>query len=79
VPDEIRENDEGLIQQALNLLYQHFDSATIFVTRQEPGGMAAKTVAGAYGFGNWYSRYGQITEWVNNGGAMTDREESDDE
>ena len=70
MPDEIRKHDEVVINKALELLYQHFDAAQVFVVRQEPGGMHAKTVAGGYGFGNWYSRYGQIVEWVNNGGSM---------
>ena len=44
-------------------LGEHFDSVQIFVTRHEPGERDG-TVTACAGIGNWYSRYGQIKEWV---------------
>ena len=77
MPDEFRDADETTINAALELLRKSFDTAQVFVTRQESMAYDAKTVAGSYGYGNWYARYGQIHEWVENGGAMAIR--GDDE
>ncbi len=65
--DEIKEHDEEFVQGIVTQLLQHFDSVQVFVTRQVPDG---QTLAFSPGRGNWYARYGQIVEWVKNGGAM---------
>jgi hypothetical protein len=66
MPDEIRSNDVAAVNKALDQLMLHFDSATVFVTRQD----GSKTVGGAWGRGNWYSRYGIVSEWCENGGGL---------
>jgi hypothetical protein len=66
MPDEFREHDESIVNKALDQLLMHFDSATVFVTRHE----GENTVGGAFGRGNWYSRYGIVQEWIDNGGRL---------
>lgn len=72
--DEIQEHDEKLVTEVIQQLRRHFDTVEIFVTRDEPEG---KTLAFADGAGNWYARFGQVQEWLDNGGAM--HIEGDDE
>lgn len=64
--DEIRDHDDEVVQKSLKDLMLHFDAVTIFVTRQD----GDSTIGGAWGRGNWYSRYGQVCEWIENGGSM---------
>jgi hypothetical protein len=68
MPDEIQEHDEKHVNGVIDQLLKHFDTVQVFVTRQEPDG---QTVAFSPGKGNWYARYGQITEWLENGGSMS--------
>jgi hypothetical protein len=65
--EEIRENDIQVLTGALDLLMKHFDTAMVFVTRQEKEG---ETMSSAIGRGNWYARFGQVQSWLDNGGAM---------
>ncbi len=65
--DEFQQHDEEFVDGIVAQLLKHFDSVQVFVTRQEPNG---QTLAFSPGRGNWYARYGQIVEWVKNGGAM---------
>jgi hypothetical protein len=75
--DEIRQHDEQYVNGIAADLMRHFDSVQIFVTRQEP---CKNTLAFSIGSGNWYARFGQVQEWLNNGGAMhlTKSEDDDD-
>ncbi len=75
MPDEIRDHDEKTVNLALDGLMHHFDSAMVFVTRQD----GTLTVAGAFGRGNWYSRYGIVQEWLDNGGSLDLNREPEDE
>lgn len=56
------ERDLALVTQAVESLGEHFDSVEIFVSSHRPdlGGSRALN----RGCGNWYTRYGQITEWI---------------
>jgi len=74
MPDEFRDHDEAIVNQALDVLMKHFDAASVFVTRQD----GDLTVGGAFGRGNWYARKGQVVEWIENGGAMHDDSDDDD-
>jgi hypothetical protein len=76
MPDEIRDHDQKIVNKALDQLLLHFDSAEVFVTRLD----GEKTVAGAFGRGNWYARYGVVAEWVDNGGGLDvgESEEADE-
>ena len=65
-PDEIEQADRGHVEAAMAQLSKHFDSVQVFVTRQE----GQQTLAFSDGVGNWYARYGQVGEWLENGGAM---------
>lgn len=56
--------DDDALQRALNLLGEYFDSVQIFVTRQEVEGKSCETSSRETGQGNWYARYGQVTEWM---------------
>jgi hypothetical protein len=66
MPDEIRENDEAIVNKALDGLMLHFDTAQVFVSRQD----GSTTVGGGFGRGNHYARRGQVQEWLDNGCAM---------
>lgn len=79
MPDEIRQHDEAIVNKAIDDLRLRFDTVQIFVTRQESGARDATTVGGSYGYGNWYARKGQIIEWLENGGAMSDDTDNDEE
>lgn len=75
MPDEIQAHDEAVVDRALSDLLKHFDAAEVFVVRQD----GDKTVGGAFGRGNWYSRYGIVTEWFENGGCLDLAEREDDD
>lgn len=78
MPDEIRDHDEVIVNKAIDDLRLRFDTVQIFVTRQEHGGRDANTVGGSYGYGNWYARYGQVINWVENDGSMRAPGEAED-
>ena len=61
--DEFHAHDEEVVNQALDILMRTFDTAQIFVTRQD----GQSTVGGAYGRGNFYARYGQVVQWIEAG------------
>lgn len=56
-------DDMKLLDNALKLISEHFDTVQIFATRHEPE-VHTGTVNSYKGVGNWYARYGQIKEWV---------------
>lgn len=70
--DEIQEHDEKFVEGIVQQLRRHFCSVQVFVTRLEPD---QRTVAFATGDGNWYARFGQVQEWLDNGGSMHPGEE----
>lgn len=51
------------VRQAMIALGEHFDTVQIFTTRYEPESDHC-TVNRSLGSGNWFSRYGQVKEWV---------------
>jgi hypothetical protein len=55
---------ESIIEKAVTQLGEHFDTVQIFVTRHESGEKGG-TLHNQSGVGNWYARYGQVREWVN--------------
>lgn len=67
MPDESinqnRDEDTQRLQDHVNQLMEHFDLVQIFASRHEPAKLDG-TIACNRGGGNWFSRYGQITEWV---------------
>ena len=64
---EVQEADLNRVSKAIADLLPYFDTVQIFVTRLEPDG---NTMSCSDGKGNWYSRFGQVREWLDNGGAM---------
>lgn len=58
------DSDKELICRTARSLAEHFDSVQIFVSRHQPAELDG-TMRVSIGTGNWYSRYGQIVEWVN--------------
>lgn len=54
--------ERDLVQQHVNQLAEHFDSVQIFVTAYDGSHDRTRTVN--LGAGNWFSRYGQVREWV---------------
>ncbi len=56
------DKEAEMLRKHCEALSEHFDSVQIFVTRHDPS--KDGTVAIHYGLGNWYSRYGQVFEWL---------------
>lgn len=60
-------SDESPDMQRLKLaaeaLGEHFDTVQIFVTRHEPE-VEDGTINAAWSVGNWFTRYGQVREWL---------------
>ena len=57
------DKDLKLIDQALQLLGEHFDSVQILATRHESATHDG-TINIAKGVGNWFARYGQCVDFV---------------
>jgi hypothetical protein len=60
---ERKAEDLRRIEEALDLLIEHFDCVQIFATRDESGELGG-TVRISRGRGNWYARFGQVMLWV---------------
>lgn len=58
--DEDREME--ILEKHVNQLAEHFDSVQIFVTRTDP--KQDGTVNANKGAGNWFTRYGQVQNWI---------------
>lgn len=58
--------DPGIqaIEQAIEQIGEHFDTVQIFATRHIPDGNSSETRGYTYGSGDWFSRYGQIQQWI---------------
>lgn len=54
--------DVNMVKRHVEELGEHFDSVQIFATRHEQGSLDG-TVSIHIGTGNWFARYGQVTEW----------------
>lgn len=52
--------DEGLLEKHAAELSEHFDSVQIFATRLEP----KSTRYWSHGEGNYFTRYGQVLDWM---------------
>lgn len=50
------------VQEAVNLLGEHFETIQIFVTKDSDDNDG--TVRINLGKGNWYARYGQVCYWL---------------
>lgn len=57
-----RDKDVEMLKKHLHELGEHFETVHIFLTKHEPV-IDEGTVTLQMGVGNWYARYGQITEW----------------
>lgn len=57
------EQDLERLKKACEVLGEHFDTVQVFCTRHEPGEHDG-TLTMAWGAGNFYTRYGQIAEWI---------------
>lgn len=62
--EEERKRDIELCRRAAEQLGEYFDSVQIFVTRHMPEGVTDGTRYVAWGSGNWFTRYGQVSHWV---------------
>lgn len=52
-----------IVKKAVAGLSEHFDSVQVFCTRYA-GGEDGGTMPVIEGYGNWFARFGQTTEWV---------------
>lgn len=63
----VEKNEENAdfqrIKKAVEDLGEYYESVHIFVTRHDSGG-AGGTINLNMGCGNWFARYGQVTEWI---------------
>lgn len=59
------EDDEELnrVKRAVESLGEHFDSVHIFTTRHDEG-QEGGTVNISWSSGNFFTRYGQINDWL---------------
>jgi hypothetical protein len=57
------ETDLEMIERHARALGEHFDSVQIFATNHNASG-GGDTRSFTYGVGNFYARYGQVTEWM---------------
>lgn len=55
--------DDAVIKRAMDLLGEHFDSVQVFVTRYMPAEVDGTRNLNI-GVGNWFTRYGQVREWL---------------
>lgn len=61
--DTGKNEDMERVEAACRALGEHFDSVQIFVTRHEPF-QRDGTVNINVGEGNWFTRYGQVSDWM---------------
>lgn len=61
--EQIEGDDKLKVRKALDDLGEHFDAVHIFASRCESGRLGG-TVFVNMGTGNWFTRYGQIREWI---------------
>lgn len=57
------EEVQQFVRKCVETLGKRFDCVQIFASKH--GKASGKTFHVAAGLGNWYARYGQVTEWVN--------------
>lgn len=62
---------QDILRRHCSQIMEHFDSVQIFVTRTMPDG--TRTIA--WGDGNWFARYGQISYWLDEQSPYNQREE----
>jgi hypothetical protein len=58
-----KSQDQKILESAMNILCEHYDSVQIFVTRHEPV-TENGTVEFDCGIGNYFARIGQINMWL---------------
>jgi ABC-type uncharacterized transport system ATPase component len=56
-------SDDEIVRKAVDELIEHFDTATVMVTRHDQASLNG-TMTCVMGAGNWFARYGQIRAWV---------------
>lgn len=76
--DEQTEKDRelGIVKSHCAMLQEHFDSVQVFVTRYDS---SAGTVNVAWGSGNYFSRYGQVVQWIEKENAIETERATEDE
>ena len=57
---EQKRAEQDQVDRAVAILMEHFDSVQIFVTRNT--GPSTRHIS--IGSGNWFSRYGQVVDWL---------------
>lgn len=61
--DKQDNSDVAIVRKHAEALGEHFDSVQIFTTRHESSEQDG-TVTVHLGVGNWFARYGQVSEWL---------------
>lgn len=62
IPSGMSEIDR-LVRESAARLSEHVDSVQIFVSKQKDDGSQG-TWHMSFGAGNWFSRYGQVRQWL---------------
>lgn len=62
MPNPNADLDLKLVNDAVQVLRDHFDTVQVFTTRYE--GSDTGTINVAVGSGNWFARTGQVAEWL---------------
>lgn len=58
-----KDMDMERVKKVAEALGEHFDTVQIFCTRHEAG-TDDGTINIAWSTGNWFTRYGQVREWL---------------
>ena len=65
------EQDMARLRAAIEVLGEHFDAVQIFATRYDP---PDGTVNVHDGTGNWFARFGQVSDWLTKNTERTRQE-----
>jgi hypothetical protein len=78
--EERRNRELQLIKDACTRLSEHFSTVQIFVTKdpQEVGDHAGETESHRWGVGNYFARYGQVRDYVDEMIAKTQEGATDE-
>jgi hypothetical protein len=57
------EQSVQVVQRAVDALSEHFDSVQVFVSRHD-GERPDQTLTIQIGAGNWFTRLGQVRDWL---------------
>ena len=73
-PEEKKQKLQGIVKAHCGALLEHFDSVQIFTVKNNKDEKLSTSFH--WGSGNYFSRYGQVKQWVIGEEELTKREVS---